>query len=84
MGSKFRQDLDKDLYRIPLTVTKEMEDWLYNLSKKLRDCGGYKLPKTYILRALIGAIMKLDIDLNNIKDEKELEKRIIDAIKKYK
>jgi len=67
-----------------LTISKEMDEWLYKLSSDMKANGGYKLPKTYIIRALINAIMKLKINLNGIRDEKELEKRVEEAIKKYK
>jgi len=84
MGTKFRSDIAKSLIRIPITISKEMDEWLYKLSSEMKATGGYKLPKTYIIRAIINAVMKLKINLNEIRDEKELEKRIEDAIKKYK
>ncbi len=81
---KFRSEVEKGLYRIPLTISREMDSWLLGLSSKTKASGGYKLPKSYILRALISAAMKLDIDVNGVKDEKELADRIRHAITDYR
>ncbi|MCB4791247.1 MAG: hypothetical protein LHV68_05105 [Elusimicrobia bacterium] len=84
MAEKFRTNVEKGLHRIPLTLSKEVDEWLYHISSEMKSRGGYKLPRTYIIRCIVRAAMKLKLDLNEIKDEKELEKRIITAIKKYK
>lgn len=61
-----------------------METWLQGLSNKMKSSGGYKLPKSYIIRALLDAAMQLNIDVTCIKTEEELVKRILGAIKRYK
>jgi len=44
---------------------------------------GYKLPRSYIIRALIDVFMKLDINVEGVRTENDLEERILQAIKKY-
>jgi len=39
------------------------------------------LPRSYIIRALINVFMKLDIKVEGVKTEKDVERRILDAIK---
>lgn len=82
--SRFRSEVRKNLFRIPISITKDMDEWLHNLSRTMKASGGYKMPRSYIIRALLDAIMNLDIDLTEIKTEEELESRIMSAIKKYK
>jgi len=43
----------------------------------MKKNGGYKLPRSYIIRALINACVKLDINVKGVKTEKDLEERII-------
>jgi hypothetical protein len=81
---KFRANVRKDLFRIPVTITKEMEHWLHKLSSEMKSSGGYKLPKSYIVRSLISAAMKLDMDVSGVKEEKDLEERFMKAIERYK
>ncbi|MBI5614250.1 hypothetical protein HY947_04965 [Candidatus Gottesmanbacteria bacterium] len=82
-SGRFRSEVRKGLFRIPLSITKEMESWLQSLSNEMKATGGYKLPKSYILRSLINAMMKLKVDVSGVKTEGELEKRFSDAIKHY-
>jgi len=81
---RFRSDVSKDLFRVPISITKEMESWLQEFSNTMKVTGGYKLPKSYVIRSLLDAIMKLKIDAQGVKTEGELVKRILRAIKKYK
>jgi len=83
-NKKFRGEVEKGLFRIPLTISKEMDSWLSKLSSEMKSSGGYKLPRSYILRALISAAMKLKIDVKGIKNEKQLEDRIREAIREYR
>ncbi|MBU0534120.1 MAG: hypothetical protein KJ887_04930 [Candidatus Omnitrophica bacterium] len=82
--AKFRSEVPKGLFRVPISITKDMEKWFQSLSTKMKSSGGYKLPRSYIVRAILDAAMKLDIDVSNIKTEEELVKRILKAIKKKK
>jgi hypothetical protein len=81
---RFRSEVPKGLFRVPISITKDMESWLHALSNKMKSSGGYKLPKSYIIRALLDAAMKLNIDATEIKTEEELVKRILKAIKRCK
>ena len=55
-----------------------------SLSNEMKSSGGYKLPKSYIIRALLEAAMTLKIDVSKVKTEEELVKRIKEAIKRHK
>ena len=81
---KFRSEVPKGLFRVPISITKEMESWLQDLSNRMKSSGGYKLPKSYIIRALLDAAMNLKIDVSEVKTEEELVKRITKAIKHYR
>lgn len=81
---RFRSEVPKGLFRVPIAISKEMDSWLQDLSSRMKSSGGYKLPKSYIIRALLDAAMNLKIDISGIKTEEELMKRIVSAIKKYK
>jgi len=48
----------------------------------MKKNGGYKLPRSYIIRALINACMKLDINVKGVKTEKDMEERIIKGHRK--
>ena len=80
--AKFRSEVPKGLFRVSISITKEMESWLQELSSQMKSSGGYKLPKSYINRALLNAAMKLDIDVSGVKTEDELVERILKAVKK--
>ena len=80
MVKRFRCDVEKNLFRIPIFLNKQTNDWLYNLGVLMKINGGYKLPKSYIIRSLINALMKLKINIKNVKTEDELKERIYDAI----
>jgi hypothetical protein len=82
--ARFRSEVPKGLFRVPISISKDMERWLQELSTRMKSSGGYKLPKSYIIRALLDAAMQLDIDVSEIKTEGELVKRILKAIKQYK
>lgn len=79
--NRFRSDVPKNLYRVPMTITREMDNWCLSLSAQIKASGGNKLPRSYVVRALIGAAMKLHIDIKGIRTEKELEDRIREAMK---
>jgi hypothetical protein len=79
---RFRSEVEKGLHKVTITVSDEALDWCYELSKLMKKNGGYKLPRSYIIRALISACMKLEINVKGVKTEKDLEERIVRACKK--
>ena len=81
---RFRSEVPQGLFRVPISITKEMEAWLQDLSSQMKSSGGYKLPKSYIIRALLNAAMSLKIDVSGVKKEEELVKMIKEAIKRYR
>jgi len=83
-SGRFRSDVKKDLFRIPISITKEMESWLQRLSNEMKATGGYKLPKSYIIRSLLNAAMELDVDVSGVKTERELVERLIDAVRRFR
>lgn len=82
---RFRSEVPKGLFRVPISITKEMDAWLQGLSSRMKSSGGYKLPKSYIIRALLDTAMdNLKIDVSGVKTEEELVERILEAIKHHK
>ena len=71
--------------KITITMNSDMIRFLKELSEKLREQEGYALGMTTIVRSLISVLGELEnkIDLQEIKSQEELTKRIIDAIKAY-
>jgi len=82
--SRFRSEVPKGLFRVPISITKEMEAWLQDLSNRMKSTGGYKLPKSYIIRALLDAARRLKIDVSGVKTEDELAERILEAVRHYR
>ena len=82
--SRFRSEVPKGLFRVPIAITKDMESWLQDLSNEMKASGGYKLPRSYIIRSLLDTAMTLKIDVSGVKTEEELVKRIKKAIRQYK
>ena len=84
MIARFRSEVPKGLFRVPISITKDVEAWLQDTSNRMKSSGGYKLPRSYIIRALLNAAMELKIDVSGVKTEVELKKRILNAVKRYK
>ncbi len=68
--------------RVNLTLPDELDRVLQEFGNDARATGGYKLPKTMIMRALVRLLMKLDVDPSGVKTEEELLERILQATKK--
>ena len=69
-------------FRVSLTLPRKLDNFLETLSSEARAKGGFKLAKTEIVRALIMAMMELNVNVEGVKDEEELKARIIEAAKK--
>jgi len=78
---RFRSDVKKGLHKVNITISDEAIHWFHDLSRKMKNSKGYMLPRSYIIRALINVFMKLDIKVEGVKTEKDVERRILDAIK---
>jgi len=80
---RFRSDVKKGLHKVTITISDEAVDWFYHLSRMMKRKKGYKLPRSYIIRALINVCMKLEIGVDGVRGEKGLEERILEAIRRY-
>ena len=81
---RFRSEVEKGLHKVTITISDEVLDWFYQMSRRMKKSKGYKLPRSYIIRALINVCMKLDINVKGVKTEKDLEERILEAVKKQR
>jgi len=81
---RFRSEVKKGLHKVTITISDEALDWFYELSRTMKKKKGYKLPRSYIIRSLINVCMKLDIKVEGVRTEKDLEERILDAIRRYR
>jgi len=81
---RFRSEVRKDLHKVTITISDEALDWFYELSRTMKKKRGYKLPRSYIIRALINVFMRLDIKVEGVRTEEELQERIVNAIKTYR
>ncbi|MBN1697080.1 MAG: hypothetical protein JW881_06175 [Spirochaetales bacterium] len=66
--------IDKSSYdRINVTLPPHLNEWLLQFSLEIKKAGGYKLPKTLIIRSFIRAIKEsgLSINLKNIRDDRK-------------
>lgn len=81
---RFRAEVRKDLHRVYINISEEAINWCHSLAIEMKKAGGYKLPRSYIIRALLDIFMELDIRLEHIKSEKELKRRVLEAVKRYR
>lgn len=68
--------------RLNLTLPDELDRMLQEFGSDARAAGGYKIPKTTIIRALIRLLMTLEVDLSGIKTEEDLLRSFLLAIRK--
>ena len=56
--------------RFSLTLPQDINEWLYDFTVDIKKAGGYRVPKTLVVRAFIRAIKESDIkiDITNIKE----------------
>ena len=72
----------EEYIRVNLTLPDELDRVLQELGNDARATGGYKLPKTMIMRALVRLLMTLEVDPSGVRSEDELLERILQATKK--
>ncbi len=71
---------DEKVWRAELTLREEHDKYLVEFGEKAKRQGGHRLARTEIIRALIKVLKRLDVDVSEVRDEKELEDRILEAI----
>ena len=69
-----------EYYKITLTISEELDELLMKTGNLARAQGGYKLPKTLIIRSLIRLLQNVDIDLRGVKTEDEFYARLARAV----
>jgi len=69
-------------FKVHVPMNAELTKWLENLGIDAREQGGFRIPKTEIIKACVRVVMKYDIDVAKVKSEEELVKRIEQAIGK--
>ena len=65
-----------DYFKITLTISDDLDELLVRIGNAARMQGGYKLPKTLIIRSLIRLLHEADVDVSNVKTEEEFYKRL--------
>ena len=68
--------------RLNLTLPDELDRMLQEFGSNARAAGGYKIPKTTIIRALIRLLMTLEVDLSGVRTEEDLLRSLLLAIRK--
>jgi hypothetical protein len=71
-----------DYIRLNLTLPDELDRMLQEFGSNARAAGGYKIPKTTIIRSLIRMLMILGVDLSDVKTEEDLLRSLLLAIGK--
>ena len=78
------EDAKSDYIRVNLTLPDDLDRVLQKVGNDARASGGYKIPKTLIMRALVRLLMELNVDPSGVKTEEEFLDRILEAVKKKK
>jgi len=79
------QEMSKDkFFRINMTLPIELDKVLEDIGIEARSSGGFKIPKTTAVRALIRVAKIIQPDFSGVKTEQEVLERLMEAIKRYK
>jgi len=78
-----RSDPKKSSHKVTIAISDDVRNWFHDLSRMIKNRNGNAPPLSYIIRALINIFMKLDINLKDVKTEKDLKERILEAVNKY-
>mgnify|MGYP001068820068 CR=1 FL=1 len=71
--------------RLNLTIPPELDSYLEQIGTVARAAGGYKVPKTAILRALVRAYREMNVDVTGgVRTEEDMLERILKAAAAYK
>jgi hypothetical protein len=82
MRTQNRRSTAGDYIRLNLTLPDELDRMLQEFGSDARAAGGYKIPKTTIIRALIRLLMTLEVDLSGVRTEEDLLRSLLLAIGK--
>lgn len=66
-------------FRLNLTLPEALDRFLEEVGIEAKAQGGYKLPKTLVLRALIRFMAELDVSVDGVRTEEELLRRLVAA-----
>lgn len=66
-----------DYIRLNLTLPDELDRMLQESGIDARAAGGYKIPKTTIIRSLIRMLMILGVDPSGVKTEEDLLRSLL-------
>lgn len=78
---RFRANVKKGLRKITVTFSKHTLGELSDLSERFKTERGYKLPRTYIIRAMVEECLGLRINSRGIRTEEDLRERLKSAIR---
>lgn len=78
---RFRADVKKGLRKVTVTFSKHTLGELSDLSERFKTERGYKLPRTYIIRAMVEECLGLRINSRGIRTEEDLRERLKSAIR---
>ncbi len=71
-----------EIFKVHVPMDKEITKWLENLGIDAKASGGFRLAKTTIIKACVRAVMELDLNVDGVKTEDELVKKIQAAIRR--
>ncbi len=78
------QEMAKDkFFRINMTLPIELDRVLEDMGTEARSSGGFKVPKTTIIRSLIRVARILQVDMTGVKTEQDMLDRLLEAVRRY-
>lgn len=69
-------------FRLNLTLPEALDRFLEEVGIEAKAAGGYKLPKTLVLRALVRFMAELDVNIDGVRTEEELLDRLLSAARR--
>lgn len=76
-----KKGLDSKFSRVTVILTEKQQDIIDDIRKKVRKANGARLSQSEVIRAAINYTKKLNMSLENVKDELSLLDAIIQASK---
>ncbi len=73
-----------DKTSIAAMLTKEQIEYLEDISRKMKQTGGAKLPRSAIIRNLVRLMGHLRPNVRKVKDEEELLSRLVESMENYR